>query len=100
MQSMMNGMVGSGMMWEMGLFWLLILVVAALGAVALSSICFSATSESRWRELPPACPRKDVTGLPAISALAPIEPKRLTGPTAKSIATTIPQQPTHHLQSI
>lgn len=35
MQSMMDGMAGSGMMWGMGLFWVLILVVLVLGAAAL-----------------------------------------------------------------
>lgn len=35
MQSMMDGMAGGGMMWGMGLFWVLILVVLVLGAAAL-----------------------------------------------------------------
>ena len=41
MQSMMDGMTGGGMMWGMGLFWLLLLVVLVLGAVALSKYLFS-----------------------------------------------------------
>ena len=40
MQSMMNGTMGSGMVRGMGLFWLLILVVVALGAVALVKYLF------------------------------------------------------------
>lgn len=34
MQGMMDGMMGGGMMWGMGLFWLLILVVLVLAAGA------------------------------------------------------------------
>ena len=41
MQSMMDEMMGGGMMWGMGLFWLLILVVLVLGAVALIKYLFS-----------------------------------------------------------
>ncbi len=41
MQSMMDGMMGGGMMWGMGFFWLLILVVLVLGAVALIRYLFS-----------------------------------------------------------
>ena len=41
MQSMMDGMMGGGVMWGMGLFWLLILVVLVLGAVALIKYLFS-----------------------------------------------------------
>lgn len=40
MQSMMDGMMGGGMMWGMGLFGLLILVVLVLGAVALIRYLF------------------------------------------------------------
>ncbi len=35
MQGMMDGMMGGGMMWGIGLFWLLILVVLVLAAGAL-----------------------------------------------------------------
>ena len=38
---MMDGMMGGGVMWGMGLFWLLILVVLVLGAVALIKYLFS-----------------------------------------------------------
>ena len=41
MQGTMDGMTGGGMMWGMGLFWLLILVVLVLGAVALIKYLFS-----------------------------------------------------------
>ena len=41
MQSMMDGTMGGGMMWGMGLFWLLILVVLVLGAAALIKYLFS-----------------------------------------------------------
>ena len=41
MQAMMEGVMGGGMMWGMGLFWLLILVVLVLGAVALIKYLFS-----------------------------------------------------------
>lgn len=34
MQGMMDGMMGGGMMWGMGLFWLLILVLLVLAAGA------------------------------------------------------------------
>lgn len=40
MQAMMDGMMGSGMMWGMGLFWLLILVILVLGAAALIKYLF------------------------------------------------------------
>ena len=40
MQSMTDAMMGGGMMWGMGLFWLLILVLAVLGAVALVRYLF------------------------------------------------------------
>ena len=40
MKSMMNEMMGSGMMWGMSLFWLLILVLVVLGAVALVKYLF------------------------------------------------------------
>ena len=40
MQSMMDGMMGGGMMWGMGLFWLVILVVVVLGAGALVKYLF------------------------------------------------------------
>lgn len=32
---MMNDMMGGGMMWSMGLIWLLVLIVLALAIVAL-----------------------------------------------------------------
>ena len=40
MQEMMNGMLGGGMMWGMGLFWLLIVVILVLGAAALIKYLF------------------------------------------------------------
>lgn len=40
MQGMMDGMVGGGTMWGLGLFWLLILVVLVLGAGALIKYLF------------------------------------------------------------
>lgn len=40
MQSMMDGMMGGGMMWGMGLFWLLILAVLVLAAGALIKYLF------------------------------------------------------------
>ena len=40
MQGMMDGMMGGGMMWGFGLFWLLILVVLVLGAGALIKYLF------------------------------------------------------------
>ena len=40
MQSMMDGMMGGGMMWGIGLFWLLILVVLVLAAGALIKYLF------------------------------------------------------------
>lgn len=41
MRAMMEGMMGGGMMWVMGIFWLLILVVVVLGAGALIKYLFS-----------------------------------------------------------
>ena len=41
MQAMMDGVMGGGMMWGMGLFWLVILVVLVLGAAALIKYLFS-----------------------------------------------------------
>lgn len=40
MQGMMDGMTGDGVMWGMGMYWLLILVVLALGAAALVKYLF------------------------------------------------------------
>lgn len=40
MQGMMDGMMGGGMMWGMGLFWLLILVVLVFAAGALIKYLF------------------------------------------------------------
>ena len=40
MQEMMDAMRGGGMMWGMGILWLLILVVLALGAAALVKYLF------------------------------------------------------------
>jgi hypothetical protein len=40
MQGMMDGMMGGGMMWGMGLFWLLILIVLVLAAGALIKYLF------------------------------------------------------------
>jgi hypothetical protein len=40
MQGMMDGMMGGGMMWGMGLFWLLILAVLVLAAGALIKYLF------------------------------------------------------------
>jgi hypothetical protein len=36
----MNGMIGGGAMWGMGLFWLLIVVILVLGAAALIKYLF------------------------------------------------------------
>ena len=41
MQAMMDGTMSGGMMWRMGIFWLLILVVLVLGAAALIKYLFS-----------------------------------------------------------
>jgi hypothetical protein len=40
MQGMMDGMMGGGMMWGVGLFWLLGLVVLVLAAGALIKYLF------------------------------------------------------------
>lgn len=40
MQGMMDGMMGGGMMWGIGLFWLLILSVLALAIGALVKYLF------------------------------------------------------------
>lgn len=40
MQGMMDGMMGGGTMWGLGLFWLLILVVLVLAAGALIKYLF------------------------------------------------------------
>ncbi len=40
MQGMMDGMMGDGMMWGMGLFWLLVLAVVVLPAGALIKYLF------------------------------------------------------------
>ncbi len=40
MHGMMDGMMGGGMMWGMGFFWLLILVVLVLAAAALIKYLF------------------------------------------------------------
>ena len=40
MQGMIDGMMGGEMMWGMGLFWLLILVVLVLAAGALIKYLF------------------------------------------------------------
>ena len=40
MQGMMDGMMGGGMMWGIGLFWLVILVVLVLAAGALIKYLF------------------------------------------------------------
>ncbi len=37
---MMNQMMGDGMMWGMGLLWLLVVVVLVLGAAALVKYLF------------------------------------------------------------
>jgi hypothetical protein len=37
---MMNQMMGGGMMWGMGLLWLLVIVVLVLGAAALVKYLF------------------------------------------------------------
>ena len=37
---MMDGMMGGGMMWVMGLFWLLVLVVLVLATAALIKYLF------------------------------------------------------------
>jgi len=37
---MMNQMMGGGMMWGMGLLWLLVVVVLVLGAAALVKYLF------------------------------------------------------------
>ena len=38
---MMNDMMGGGMMWGMGLFWLLVIIVLVLAAIALAKYVFS-----------------------------------------------------------
>ena len=38
---MMHDMMGGGMMWGMGLFWLLIIIVLVLAAIALAKYIFS-----------------------------------------------------------
>ena len=40
MQGMMDGMMGGGIMWGMGLFWLLILVALVLATGALIKYLF------------------------------------------------------------
>ena len=40
MQGMMDAMTGGGMMWGMGILWLLILLVLVLGAAALVKYLF------------------------------------------------------------
>ena len=40
MQGMMDGMMNGGMMWVMGLFWLLVLVVLVLAAAAMIKYLF------------------------------------------------------------
>lgn len=40
MQGMMDGMMGGGVMWGIGLFWLVILVVLVLAAGALIKYLF------------------------------------------------------------
>jgi len=37
----MNDMMGGGMMWGMGLFWLLVIIVLVLAAIALAKYVFS-----------------------------------------------------------
>ena len=46
MQGMMDGMMGGGMMWVMGLFWLLVLVVLVLAAAALIKYLFFSDKRS------------------------------------------------------
>ncbi len=46
MQSMMDGMIGGGTMWGMGLFWLLVLVVLVLAAGALIKYLFFSNRRS------------------------------------------------------
>ena len=38
---MMHDMMGGGMMWGMGLFWLLVIIVLVLAAIALAKYIFS-----------------------------------------------------------
>lgn len=38
---MMNDMMGGGMMWGMGLFWLVVTIVLVLAAIALAKYIFS-----------------------------------------------------------
>lgn len=38
---MMHDMMGGGMMWGMGLIWLLVILVLVLGAAALAKYLFS-----------------------------------------------------------
>ena len=45
-QGMMDGMMGGGMMWVMGLFWLLVLVVLVLAAAALIKYLFFSGTRS------------------------------------------------------
>ena len=38
---MMHDMMGGGMMWGMGIFWLLVIIVLVLAAIALAKYIFS-----------------------------------------------------------
>ena len=38
---MMEDMMGGGMMWGMGLFWLVVIIVLVLAAIALAKYIFS-----------------------------------------------------------
>jgi type IV secretory pathway VirB2 component (pilin) len=49
----MMGHMG-GMMWGMGLFWLIVLIVLVLGAAALVKICSSAVEGGSTKPLPQA----------------------------------------------
>jgi uncharacterized membrane protein len=51
MQGIMDGMMGGGMMWGMGLFWLLGLVVLVLAAGALTKYLFIDSRRSEARDV-------------------------------------------------
>ena len=40
--AMMNGMMSGGMMWAMGLVWVLVIVLLVLGIIALARYVFGA----------------------------------------------------------
>jgi uncharacterized membrane protein len=51
MQGMMDGMMGGGMMWGMGLFWLLGLVLLVLAIAALVKYLFFNSGRREARDV-------------------------------------------------